>query len=167
MKTGDAILDIGCGMGQYRSSTDGFYVGLDVTNEPYGDIGPRVVDVVASGTDIPARAESFDLAFSVGGLYQMTNPRRVLAECYRILKPGGRVLLFDYNRRTQKRLEIGERHKRPCWTQWGLKHLLHKAGFRRGELLLPLCHEVKGVEKAIRLLRNELSGQWVVVTGTK
>ena len=54
----DVILDIGCGMGQYRGSTDAFYVGLDLTNEPYGDKGPRGVDVVASGTDIPARSES-------------------------------------------------------------------------------------------------------------
>lgn len=167
VKTGDAILDIGCGMGQYRSSMHGFYVGLDVTNEPYGDIGPRIVDIVASGTDIPAHARSFDLVFSVGALYQMPDPHKVLIECHRILKREGRVLLLDYNRRTQRRLEIGEGHKRPRWTQWGLKHLLDEAGFRRGELLLPLCYEVKGMERAIRLLRNELLGQWAVVTGIK
>ena len=167
VEIGDAILEIGCGMGQYRMSTQGFYVGLDVTNEPYGDIGPRVVDAVASGTDIPARAESFDFAFSVAALYQMTNPRRVLAECYRILKPGGRVLLFDYNRRTQKRLEVSEGHKRPCWTQWELKGLLQEAGFTECQLLLPLCRDVNYVHRKIRLLQNELLGHWVIVTGTK
>jgi ubiquinone/menaquinone biosynthesis C-methylase UbiE len=167
VEIGDAILEIGCGMGQYRMSTQGFYVGLDVTNEPYGDIGPRVVDVVASGTDIPARAESFDFAFSVAALYQMTNPRRVLAECYRILKPGGRVLLFDYNRRTQTRLESGEGHKRPCWSQWELKNLVHEVGFAECELLLPVCREVGAVQRRIRLYRNELRGTWAIVMGIK
>jgi len=161
------ILDVGCGVGQYRNSTDGFYVGLDVTNEPYEYIGLRVVDIVGSGTDIPARGESFDLAFSVGALYQMANPRKVLIECFRILKPGGRLILFDYNRRTQKRLEISEGHKRPCWTQWGLRDLVQETGFARSELLLPLSHEVNGLEKVMRLLHNELWGEWAIVTGIK
>lgn len=167
VRKNDVILDIGCGMGQYRYSTDAFYVGLDLTNEPYGDKGPRGVDVVASGTDIPARSESYDLVFSVGALFQMTSPCRVLGECYRIVKPGGRVLIFDYNRRTQKRLEISERHKRPCWTQWGLKRLLQAAGFAQCDLLLPVCHEVGAVERRIRLYRNELRGAWAIVTGVK
>jgi SAM-dependent methyltransferase len=163
----DVILDIGCGMGQYRGSTDDFYVGLDLTNEPYGDKGPRGVDVVASGTDIPARSESYDLVFSVGALYHMPSPLGVLTECYRVLRQGGRVLIFDYNRRTQKRLEVSEGHKPPCWTQWKLKNLPQEAGFAQCDLLLPVCHEVGGVLRRILLLRNELHGTWIIVTGIK
>jgi ubiquinone/menaquinone biosynthesis C-methylase UbiE len=167
VRKNDVILDIGCGMGQYRGSTNASYVGLDLTNEPYGDKGPRSVDIVASGTEIPARSESYALVFSVGALFQMSSPVRALTECYRVLGPGGRVLIFDYNRRTQKRLEVSEGHKRPCWTQWKLKNILLQAGFVQCDLLLPVCHEVGGILRRILLLRNELRGTWIIVTGIK
>ncbi len=167
VKMGYRILDIGCGMGQYRTSTPAFYVGLDITDEPYPENRPRIVDIVATGTHVPAPDRCYDLVFSVGALYQMQDPPKVLAESYRVLRPGGRILLFDYNRRTQKRLEKGEGQKRPCWTQWGLKLRLRKAGFRECELLLPVCYEVKGFAKVLGLLQQERLGQWVIATGIK
>ena len=161
------ILDLGCGMGQYRDCTSASYVGLDVTSQDYKAGCPRIVDVVASAIAIPAPAECYDLVFSVGALYQMPNPPKVLSECYRILRPGGRGLFFDYNRRTQERLEAGEGMKRPKWSQWELKRLLEKAGFRSCELLLPIGREIKQPTRTIRLLLQELLGQWVVITGVK
>ena len=161
------ILEIGCGMGQYRDCTPAHYVGLDVTSAPYKENCPRKVDVVATATDLPAPAECYHVVFAVGALYQMPDPLRVLSECYRILKPGGRVLFFDYNRRTQKRLEGGERAKRPAWSQWRLKHLLQTSGFRNCQLLLPLCRKVREPRKTFRLFQEEILGHWAIVTGVR
>ena len=97
----------------------------------------------------------------------MPSPLGALTECYRVLRQGGRVLVFDYNRRTQKRLEVSEGHKRPCWTQWELKNLVHEVGFAECQLLLPLCRDVNYAHRKIRLLQNELLGHWVIVMGTK
>jgi ubiquinone/menaquinone biosynthesis C-methylase UbiE len=161
------ILELGCGMGQYRDSTSACYVGLDVTSRNYKEGYPRVVDIVASGTAIPAREQSYDLVFSVGALYQMPDPLKVLYESHRLLTPEGRGLFAEYNRRTLNRLEIEEGVKRPNWTPWGLKHLLQQAGFRKCELLPPIPREVKQPAKSLRLILEELVGQWAIVTGVK
>lgn len=161
------IIDIGCGTAQYRHSTSAIYIGLDLTREPYSENRPRDVDVVGSGMYIPMAHHTYDLVFTVGALYQMADPYKALMEFLRILKPNGRVMLFEYNRRAQKRLQIGEAQKRPCWTQWGLKRLVQRSGFRSCELLLPICYEVGKVEKFLRLIRQECLGQWAIVTGLR
>jgi ubiquinone/menaquinone biosynthesis C-methylase UbiE len=140
---------------------------LDVTSRDYKEGCPRIVDIVASGMAIPARQQSYDLIFSVGALYQMPDPLKVLSESYRLLTNEGRGLFAEYNRRTLGRLEIEERVKRPNWTAWGLKHLLQQAGFRNCELLPPLSRELKQPVKSFRLILEELVGQWAIVTGVK
>jgi ubiquinone/menaquinone biosynthesis C-methylase UbiE len=161
------ILELGCGMGQYRDCTPACYVGLDVTSRDYKEGCPRIVDIVASGTAIPAREQSYDLVFSVGALYQMPEPLKVLSDSYRLLTPEGRGLFAEYNRRTLNRLEIEEGVKRPNWTPRRLKYLLQQAGFRNCEVLPPLSREVKQPAKSLRLLLEELVGQWAIVTGVK
>ena len=161
------MLDVGCGASLYRRSTEGRYVGIDISMAPYGENCPRDLDVVASGVDVPFRSGVFDLIFSVSAFFQFPDPARALGEYHRVLKPGGRLILFDYNRRIQKDLEIRENMKRPCWTQWGLKKLANRAGFRSCELLLPFPREIRGFERFLRLLEEELRGQWAIVTGVK
>lgn len=161
------ILDVGCGPALYRHSTDGRYYGIDISTAPYGENCPRDLDAVASGVDVPFRSGVFDLVFSVSAFFQFPDPARALREYHRILKSGGRLILFDYNRRIQKDLEIRESMKRPCWTQWGLKKLVSRAGFRNCELLLPFPRKIQGIERFLRLLEEELRGQWAIVTGVK
>jgi ubiquinone/menaquinone biosynthesis C-methylase UbiE len=111
VKTDFRILDLGCGMRQYGASTPAFYIGLDVTDEPFSEGRPRIVDIVASATDIPAPDHCYDLVFSVGALYQMPDPFKALLESYRVLRPSGRILVFDYNRRTQKNWKLARAEK--------------------------------------------------------
>ena len=166
-KQGDLVLDAGCGAALYRKSIKGRYVGIDISTDPYGENCPRDVDVVASGVEVPFCGSVFDLVFSVSAFFQFPDPAGALCEYNRILKPGGRLILFDYNRRIQKKLEIREKMKRPCWTQWGLKKLVIQAGFRDCELLLPFPREIHGIERLLRLLEEEMRGQWAIVTGVK
>src|SRR5207245_4753001 len=104
-KNGDEIIDIGCGAAQYRHSTSAHYVGLDLNGDPYSENCPRDADIIGSGMQLPIIKEQFDLVFTFGALYQMTDPYKAIVEFYRILKPNGRVVLIEYNRRTEKRLQ--------------------------------------------------------------
>ncbi|MCX6135462.1 MAG: methyltransferase domain-containing protein [Ignavibacteriales bacterium] len=165
---GQRILDVGCGTAQYRHSTKAAYVGLDYTNDPFPDGFARDVDIVAFASSIPEPDQSFDLIFAVGAFYQFPERDGALEEFYRLLKVGGRVLLFDYNRRTQKRLEASEAEQRPCWTQWELRSIVAAAGFKDCDLLVPrVCHEVNRGERFLRLVAEEAFGMWAIVTGVR
>ena len=52
------VLDVGCGPAPYRQWVKGLYIGLDVTDRPYGPDMPRRVDVVGSAESLPLDAEA-------------------------------------------------------------------------------------------------------------
>jgi ubiquinone/menaquinone biosynthesis C-methylase UbiE len=54
-------------------------------------LGDKVSLSVASATDIPAADARFDAVFDFGVVHQITDWRKALAECARVLKPGGRL----------------------------------------------------------------------------
>jgi SAM-dependent methyltransferase len=98
------VLDLGCGPGWFRDLPKGRYVGFDVTSEPYSASQPRLVDVIGSARFLPFREASFDLVFIVAALHLFPGPVLCLMEARRVLKPGGRLICFDYTRRTHVRL---------------------------------------------------------------
>src|SRR5437763_161985 len=154
----DRVLDVGCGPAPYREWVVGKYIGLDVTDLPYKTGLPRRVDIVGSATTLPFAAGSIDLIVSKSAFYLIPNPEAALMEFLRVLRTGGRVLLFDYNRRTQTRMMAADGSKLPCWTQWELKAKLQNAGFRDCELLLPTPQDVSCLEYWLRLFHQELFG---------
>lgn len=166
-RPGDTLLDVGCGPGFYRNCTPATYVGLDNNVESYYTDGARQIDIIGSGAQLPIRDTAVDMVMIKSAFYQFPEPMVALVDFYRVLKPGGRILLFDYNRRTQKRLERTEGVKRPCWTQRELKRLLEEAGFRQCNLLLPTTFSVPFPLKTLLLVAQEIGGSWAVVTGVK
>src|SRR4051794_24995654 len=104
-RPGDRLLDVGCGPAFYRHVTDAEYTGLDVTDEPYKDELPRDVDLIGSADAIPAQDGSFDLVFTLSAFHVSPSPGAALDEFRRVPRPPGRLLVVDYNRRTQRRLE--------------------------------------------------------------
>jgi SAM-dependent methyltransferase len=63
---------------------------------------PGVDAVVASGTSLPFADDSFDLVLTVAVMHHIAEPddvRRTLAEMVRVVKPAGRVLIWDHNPR--------------------------------------------------------------------
>jgi ubiquinone/menaquinone biosynthesis C-methylase UbiE len=163
----DCVLDVGCGPAPYRGWVAGSYIGLDITDEPYGPGMPRLVDVVGSATSLPLMAECMDLMFSKSAFYLVPDPEAALLEFRRVLKTGGRLLLLDYNRRTQKRMMRLDGSTLPCWSQWGLKAKLKKVGFRQCELLAPTPRNTNRPESWLRLLHQEMFGTWAIVTAVK
>jgi SAM-dependent methyltransferase len=86
---GLAVLDVGGRIQPYRPLLEGrlrTYVALDLRRSP-------LVDIVASGAQIPLASGVFDLVLCSQVLEYVPRPETVIAEVYRVLKPGGALML--------------------------------------------------------------------------
>jgi SAM-dependent methyltransferase len=113
---GRRVLEIGCGLGTdlIRFAR----AGADVTAV---DLTPRSIELVgrrlelegfsgdlrvADAERLPFEDGSFDVVYSWGVLHHTPDTPRAVAEAVRVLKPGGRLVLMLYARRS--------------WLAWGL-----------------------------------------------
>jgi arsenite methyltransferase len=95
-RSGAKILDLGCGSGAtvvYLTEKYGFEViGLDKNPELKN---PTCTLVRAAAEDIPVHATTMDGALLECSFSVMDDQEKVLKECYRILKPNGRLIISD------------------------------------------------------------------------
>lgn len=107
---GCSVLEAGCGIG-----TDGArlaevgasYTGLDASapalalaRQRFALDGLAGEFVLGSVTTLPFADASFDLVFSHGVIHHIADTDKAVSEFHRVLKPGGRVLVMVYNRRS-------------------------------------------------------------------
>ncbi len=96
------ILENGCGVGMYVEHLQTFggrVFGLEFDFERAAEArrrSPRIVN--AAGEGLPYPAATFDLILSHEVLEHVSDDRRALEEIARVLKPGGRLVLFVPNR---------------------------------------------------------------------
>jgi SAM-dependent methyltransferase len=115
------VLDYGCADQPYRrllaEGTE--YVPADLPGNPQAD-----VEVQPDGT-VPLPDDSFDAVLSTQVLEHVQDPATYLSECFRVLRPGGRMLLSTHG--------IMVWHPDPVdhwrWTCGGLRHAVESAGF--------------------------------------
>jgi len=106
---GDTVLDIGCGGGidtilaARRTGPTGRVVALDFLPEMLGrtmsaaraaGLG-NVEPLEAEMEDIPLPGDSIDLVISNGVINLSARKARVMAECARVLRPGGQLCVSD------------------------------------------------------------------------
>ena len=96
------ILDLGCGTGEMSARlSQGHHqiIGLDISPVAMQKFAqrrfPGIVATLEMG--IPFQNGSFDLVWCSEVIEHLISPERLLAECFRVLKPGGRLLLSTPN----------------------------------------------------------------------
>jgi SAM-dependent methyltransferase len=97
-------VDLGCGTGAFTARLQRFDLklhGVDISpqsvaraSQKFTQIDFRVGDIEAA----PFANDAFDVVFLSGVLHHFPDLRRAVAECGRILKPGGIVLAYDPHR---------------------------------------------------------------------
>jgi SAM-dependent methyltransferase len=103
-----SVLEVGCGAGVdlARFAKGGATVtGIDLTESAielakanfaqqglHGDLR------IANGEYLPFADSSFDLVYAHGVVQYTVDPRRLVEECCRVLKPGGEAIVQAYNR---------------------------------------------------------------------
>lgn len=96
------VLDDGCGVGVYLerlAERARVAIGVEFDGGRAADAGRRGQAVAcAAGEALPFPSASFDLLLSHEVLEHVVDDRRAAAEAVRVLKPGGRMVVFAPNR---------------------------------------------------------------------
>jgi FkbM family methyltransferase len=109
IRSGDVVLDVGCGGGldtllaARAAGPAGRVVALDMTPEMVERAREHVALAGAKNVEVreglmealPLDDGSVDVVVSNGALNLSSRPSRALAECLRVLRPGGRIALGD------------------------------------------------------------------------
>jgi SAM-dependent methyltransferase len=110
------VLDIGCGNGYvlYQYARHGAEVtGVDLTKTAVelsrerfalGGLSGEFLEV--DGNKLPLPDGHFDIVCSMGVLHHISNPRPMADEIFRVLKPGGRLIVMLYHRYSWKNLVL-------------------------------------------------------------
>jgi SAM-dependent methyltransferase len=99
---GRKILDVGCGIGTYvhklRQFSDQVY-GIDIESERIAEGGRLLPNLMVAAAERPPFVSgSFDVILLHEVLEHVEDDRQVVAEAYRLLAPGGRMVIFAPNR---------------------------------------------------------------------
>lgn len=119
------LLDIGCGLKPYAPLLAPYvteHVGVDHPESPHALTS---VDVLATAYDIPLKSESFDTVLMSEVLEHLERPVDALAECHRLLRPGGKLILTTPF--------VWTLHEEPRdfyrFSPYGLRYVAEQAGF--------------------------------------
>ncbi|MCD6291513.1 MAG: class I SAM-dependent methyltransferase [Anaerolineae bacterium] len=99
---GKRVLDVGCGLGMYmrkmRAFTSDVY-GVEIDLERAAEAGRELSLVACAAAEaLPFPDGSFDVVLSHEMIEHVQDDRQTVAEAIRVLRPGGRLVLFCPNR---------------------------------------------------------------------
>jgi ubiquinone/menaquinone biosynthesis C-methylase UbiE len=148
------VLDAGCGMGdvaRYQARAHGLVVsGIDILDFNIAEATARSEKLglsdktsfqVGDYHEIPFAESTFDGAYTMETFVHSADPAKALSEFYRVLKPGGRMVMFEYSRTPDESLspqacqalaEVCEIAAMPAWLRLydgELERLLTQARF--------------------------------------
>ena len=110
LPAGAALLEVGSGGGQLALEVaarrpDLSLVGVDLSPAQVAratrrtqHLGERVCFRQGSALDLPFEARRFDAVVSIGSIKHWPDPGRGLAECARVLRPGGQLIVVEVDR---------------------------------------------------------------------
>lgn len=161
MKKGDELLDVGCGRGDFlRGFKDLGLVaqGLDIekSHSPIlEDIELRCANFESE--PFPFDSDMFDVVFSKSVIEHLFNPENFMRESYRVLKPGGRIILMTPDWISQMKIFFDDHTHRQPYTVASVKDILNIFGFREVSSVifyqLPLLWRYPFLKILSRILR--------------
>jgi ubiquinone/menaquinone biosynthesis C-methylase UbiE len=150
------VLDVGCGTGnlagalaEWGASVDAY--GVDLSPGMLGMAAPKLgaggwpgAVIAGSALALPMATASFDTALCASNLHYWPDAGAGLSEIRRVLRPGGRLLLVDWDRAPLRmrafdlwmRRALGVEYHR-MYSHEELRALLHDTGYR-------VDHEARG-----------------------
>ncbi len=163
---GRMVLEVGCGAGVdlARFARGGATVAgvdlaasaIDLARANFEQQGLDGRFEIADGERLPFPANSFDLVYAHGVVQYTADPRRLVEECRRVLKPGGEAVFQVYNR-------ISWLNALSKVMQVGLEHddapVLQKFSIGEFRRLLDGFREVKIVPERFPV-KSRLHGGW-------
>ena len=127
------ILDVGCGTGAnlIMLSKYGDAEGVDISEDALAFCRERGLDKVrlGAGEALPYEDATFDLVTAFDVVEHMDDDLAGLSEMYRVLRPGGRVLLFVPTFMFLWGLQDDVSHHRRRYRLPQLRRVLEQAGF--------------------------------------
>lgn len=132
MKGGDRLLDVGCGRGDlvraFRS------LGLDARgldrekSQAHADIQVKYANIESKR--VLFEDEIFDIVFSKSLIEHLFDPTNFMKECFRILKPGGRIILMTPDWISQAKIFFDDYTHRQPYTVTAVRDILKIFGFQ-------------------------------------
>jgi ubiquinone/menaquinone biosynthesis C-methylase UbiE len=106
---GQQLLEVGCGIGTDLvrfarggarvSGVDLSQTAIDLARKNLAEHGAQAADLrVANAEALPFADATFDVVYGHGVIQYTADPARLIAECHRVLRPGGRGIFMVYNR---------------------------------------------------------------------
>jgi SAM-dependent methyltransferase len=128
------LLDVGCGAKPYGplfSPCVESYVGIDLNPTP---CSRDALDICADAASLPFPADSFHTVLCTEVLEHVPEPKLVIDEFERVLKPDGRIIMTC--------CQTFQLHEQPRdyyrYTRFGLEYLLSRSRDLETELLAPV-----------------------------
>jgi SAM-dependent methyltransferase len=123
--SGLEVLEIGLGYGtlsQKLAEWGARYKGLDIAPGPVQIVNTRLQNAGLSGEAVvgsilaaPFGDESFDRVVSIGCLHHTGDLAKSIDECWRVLRPGGQMIIMLYNAYSFRRWNEATRQTLKLW----------------------------------------------------
>jgi len=118
VREGEEVLDCACGTGDLTLAfartgakrvvgTDFTQEMLDIAGTKLADQSGRVTFQQADAMNLPFDDESFDIVSIAFGIRNVADPTRAIAEFHRVLRPGGRVVVLEFDEPRNPLIRLG------------------------------------------------------------
>jgi len=133
MEGGYRLLDVGCGRGDLVRTFGSLGLiasGLDrERSQAHVDIHIRYGDIESE--PFPFDDEIFDVVFSKSLIEHLFDPTNFMKECFRILKPGGRIILMTPDWNSQAKIFFDDYTHRQPYNVTAVRDILKIFGFQK------------------------------------